>query len=88
MWEKIVEIESRLLTVMKDAINFEGEEIDKEEDFFDGSLLLDSIDILEIVLGIKKEFGIEIAVDKGEEVLFRNFNEMLNLVNSRLEEKE
>ena len=82
-----MEVESRLLTVMKEAINFEGDEINKEEDFFDGSLLLDSIDILEIVLGIKKEFGIEIAVDKGEEVLFRNFNEMLDLVNLRLKEK-
>lgn len=80
-------VENRLLKVMRKTVGFEGDAIDPEDDFFDGTLLFDSIDMLEIVLGIKKEFGLEIVADKGEAAIFRNFREMTAYVSEMLEEK-
>lgn len=79
-------LDDRLMKVLRKAIGYEGDTIDVNDDFIDGELMLDSIDMLEIVLGIKKEFGIEMSVEKGESVLFRNFSEMKTAVNSLLEE--
>lgn len=74
------DIKKRLERVIRKAVDFQGDGIDGNDDFFDGSMGLDSIDILEIVLGVKKEFGIEIKLEKGEDALFRNFNELHALV--------
>lgn len=82
-----MELEDRLLKVMRKSVGFEGDTIDPEDDFFEGSLLLDSIDMLEIVLGIKKEFGLEMSVEKGQSVVFRNFKEMADVVSKLLAEE-
>lgn len=79
-------VESRLEKVVKHAIQFEGDSFDHNDDFFEGSLALDSIDILEIVLVVKKEFGVEIKLNGGDENIFRNFSELRDLVESMLTE--
>ena len=80
-------LEDRLLKVLRKAVHFDGDSIDPEDDFFNGTLLLDSVDMLEIVLGVKKEFGLKMSVEKGQSVLFKNFKEMTEVVAKLLAEE-
>jgi acyl carrier protein len=79
-------INERLLRVFRKAIDFDGDTIDGSEDLLSGSLALDSIDMLEIVLGVKKEFGIEIALDKGEDPIFKTFDQLIEVIEERTAE--
>lgn len=80
------DFKKRLERVIRKAADFHGDIIDGNEDFFEGGFGLDSIDILEIVLGVKKEFGVEIKFEKGDNALFRNFNELSALVEQLLDQ--
>lgn len=56
-----------------EALNLEvgPEEIDPQEALYDGSLGLDSIDILEIALTISKKYGLQLrADDEGNHQIF------------------
>lgn len=77
--------QERLAKVIKKAVDFEGDTITPEQDFFENGLALDSIDMLEIVLGIKKEFGVQLSLDKGQTPEFRNLRELSLLVDKALE---
>lgn len=77
--------QERLVKVIKRAIDFEGDTIAPTQDFFENGLALDSIDMLEIVLGIKKEFGVQLSLDKGQTPDFRNIQELSVLVDQAME---
>jgi acyl carrier protein len=74
----------RLAKVIKKAIDREESTIGPDDDFFEGKLSLDSIDMLEIVLGIKKEFGVQLSLDKGQTPNFRNIRELGVLIDEAL----
>lgn len=77
--------QERLVKVIKKAVDFEGDTIEPTQDFFENGLALDSIDMLEIVLGIKKEFGVQLSLDKGQTPEFRNIQELSLLVDKAME---
>jgi acyl carrier protein len=81
------DIRERLLKALHAAIEVEGAPISDDEDFFDGRLELDSIDVLEIVIAIKKEFKIDLKLNANDkESVFRNLRDLQELVNARLTE--
>ena len=59
------EFELEIAEHLVQALNLEVEatEIDPEEPLYDGSLGLDSIDILEIALTISKKYGLQLRAD-------------------------
>ena len=60
----------KALIVRQLKLDKQPADIDPEEPLFGGSLGLDSIDALELVVGLEKEFGVSIADQaQGEKVL-------------------
>ncbi|MGH1360068.1 MAG: phosphopantetheine-binding protein [Burkholderiaceae bacterium] len=59
------EFELEIAAHLIEALNLEvsPEEIDPQEALYDGSLGLDSIDILEIALTISKKYGLQLRAD-------------------------
>ncbi len=59
------EFELEIAAHLIEALNLEvtPEEIDPQDPLYDGSLGLDSIDILEIALTISKKYGLQLRAD-------------------------
>ena len=69
MSDVILKLKELLITKLK--LKIEADQIDEQTPLFgpDG-LGLDSIDVLELVVGIKKEFGVEISDRETAEKVF------------------
>lgn len=72
-------LEHEVATTIVSALNLEvnPSDIDPEETLYEGSLGLDSIDILEISLVVSKHFGIQIKADSSDN--FRIFSSLRSL---------
>ncbi|AXA92293.1 hypothetical protein DPH57_14760 [Massilia sp. YMA4] len=81
------DIEQRIQKALQAAIQIDGGPITDDEDFFDGRLELDSIDVLEIVIAIKKEFKIDLKLKTDDKAgVFRNLRQLREMVESRMAE--
>ena len=74
MYEKILEIVAEHLDVTVDEINRDS----KFED-----LGIDSLDAVEIIMGIEDEFGIEIPDEEAEK--FQTVSDLVNYVEANVE---
>ena len=57
----------KLKKVIAEVLNVDPEEITMETTFLD-DLGADSLDVLQIIMGIEEEFDIEIPADKAEKI--------------------
>jgi acyl carrier protein len=71
--------------VLIDSLNLEdisGDEIDDNDPLFgDDGLGLDSVDSIELVLAIEKEYGVKISDSSQYETIFASVNSLLNYIN-------
>lgn len=71
--------------VLIDGLNLEDMEIDEIEDdaplFGDDGLGLDSVDSIELVLIIEKEYGVKIQNSEEYNEIFASVNSLLNYIN-------
>jgi acyl carrier protein len=73
----------RTLFISKLKLKISPEEIKEETPIFGAEGLdLDSIDILELIVGIKKEFGVEIADRKVAEKVFITIGSIVQYIES------
>ncbi|MEN8263128.1 MAG: phosphopantetheine-binding protein [Nitrospirota bacterium] len=73
----------RTLFITKLKLKISPEEIKEETPIFGAEGLdLDSIDILELIVGIKKEFGVEIADRKIAEKVFITIGSIVQYIES------
>ncbi len=73
----------RNLFISKLKLKISPEEIKEETPIFGAEGLdLDSIDILELIVGIKKEFGVEIADRKVAEKVFITIGSIVQYIES------
>ncbi len=73
----------RNLFITKLKLKISPEEIKEETPIFGAEGLdLDSIDILELIVGIKKEFGVEIADRKVAETVFITIGSIVQYIES------
>lgn len=75
----------QLKTVLIESLNLEDIEVSDIDDndplFGDEGLGLDSVDSIELVLVIEKEFGIKIADPKEYNTIFASVNNLLTYLN-------
>ena len=62
-----MEFESKVITIVSEAANVEAANIKAETSFVD-DLNLDSLDMVEMMMKMEEEFGIEIPEEKTEEL--------------------
>jgi acyl carrier protein len=71
--------------ILIDSLNLEdisGDEIDDNDPLFgDDGLGLDSVDSIELVLAIEKEYGVKISDSSQYETIFASVNSLLNYIN-------
>jgi acyl carrier protein len=73
----------RTLFISKLKLKISPEEIKEDTPLFGAEGLdLDSIDILELIVGIKKEFGVEIADRKVAETVFITIGSIVQYIES------
>lgn len=81
----MTDLETEIKVMIIDVLNLEDvkpDDIDPEEDLFgDSGLALDSIDALEIGVGVQKKYGIKInAEDKGTRAHFQSVRSLAEFV--------
>lgn len=75
------EIESRLKEIVMDRLNVDEEQIKPEASFVE-DLGADSLDIVELIMGIEEEFDIEIPDEDAEKLT--SVGEALNYIKNKL----
>ncbi len=75
------EITSKLKEIVMDRLNVEEDQIKPEASFVE-DLGADSLDIVELIMGIEEEFDIEIPDEDAEKLT--NVGEAMNYVKSKL----
>lgn len=78
---KMEEIESRLKEIVMDRLNVDEEQIKPEASFVE-DLGADSLDIVELIMGIEEEFDIEIPDEDAEKLT--SVGEALNYIKNKL----
>ncbi len=69
------------LLVQRLKLDLDPEEITKETELFGpGGLGLDSIDVLELVVGLKKEFGVQITDRETAEKVFTSVGAIVSYI--------
>jgi len=72
-----------LKTQIIEALNLEGmtpEQIDNDQPLFGGGLGLDSIDALEIIVILDKNYGIRLATPEEGKKIFRSVNTIADYI--------
>jgi acyl carrier protein len=81
----------RLKTIIVESLNLEGtspDSIDDREPLFGDGLGLDSVDALELVVALEKEYGIRIRSDEIDPAAFANVDSLSRFVAERCAEAE
>lgn len=80
-------MDEQLINTLKaqiiDALNLEGmtpEQIDNEEPLFGGGLGLDSIDALELIVILDKNYGIKLSNPAEGREIFKNVNSIADYI--------
>jgi acyl carrier protein len=84
------EIRSNLKRLVVQALNLDGltpERIADDEPLFGGSLGLDSVDALELVVALEKEYGISIPSQDVDKKVFTSVATLAEFVERRLGER-
>lgn len=76
----MVSIKEKIIEIIGDVIYVEDYDISPNSDLFN-DLLCDSLDVLDIVLRIEKEFGIRISDEVMES--FHTVDDIINYVSSK-----
>lgn len=86
--EKRKDILERLKKILIERLSLplEPDEIAEDSTLFGLGLGLDSVDALEIVVGIEQEFGVSITDEDMQ--AFRSINTIVDFILKKLEEKE
>lgn len=85
------DISTRLKTLLLDTLNFEDlkpEEIGDDEPLHGSRLALDSIDTLELVVRIEKEFGIKIKNSEDARTGFQSIATLRDFILERKAEQQ
>lgn len=84
--EKTAE-EQKLAELIVEVLNLEdvsAEDIEPEDNLFDGGLGLDSIDALEIAVAISQNYGVHIkAEDEETKVVFRSLRSLTQFISEQ-----
>lgn len=64
---KLAEVQAKLKEIVVDRLNVEEDQIKPESSFVE-DLGADSLDIVELIMGIEEEFDIEISDDDAEKL--------------------
>jgi acyl carrier protein len=81
----------RLKAIIVESLNLEGtapDSIDDHEPLFGDGLGLDSVDALELVVALEKEYGIRIRSDEIDPAAFANVDSLSRFVGARIAEAE
>lgn len=78
---KIEEVQAKLKEIVMDRLNAEEDQIKPEASFVE-DLGADSLDIVELIMGIEEEFDIEIPDEDAEKLT--TVEEAMNYVKSKL----
>ena len=78
---KLEEVQAKLKEIVMDRLNAEEEQIKPEASFVE-DLGADSLDIVELIMGIEEEFDIEIPDEDAEKLT--TVGEALNYVKNKL----
>ena len=78
---KLEEVQAKLKEIVMDRLNAEEEQIKPEASFVE-DLGADSLDIVELIMGIEEEFDIEIPDEDAEKLT--TVGEALNYVKAKL----
>ncbi|CAC9924758.1 acyl carrier protein [Aedoeadaptatus nemausensis] len=70
-------IKDKVLNIIAEQLNMEPEDLEPEMDFVD-DLNQDSIELVELIMSLEDEFGIEVDEEKLEQV--RTVGDVLDLV--------
>ncbi len=84
-------IQSRIKRVIVDCLMLEGlapEEIGDEQALFGEGLGLDSVDALELVLGLEAEFGIKVKSDEMDRTAFNSVTSLAGFVEGQMAKAE
>lgn len=79
-------LSQRLKEIIVESLNLEGlspERIDDEEPLFGDGLGLDSVDALELVVALEREFGIKIRSNEIDPQVFANVSSLARFVAGR-----
>lgn len=82
------ELKTRLKEILIEALNLDDisvDEIQDEEPLIGGGLDLDSIDALELVVAIEKEYGIKIANSEESKKAFASMNALTAFVKEQMQ---
>jgi len=82
------DIRTRIKRVIVESLMLEGltpEEIGDDQALFGEGLGLDSVDALELVLGLESEFGIKVKSEQLDREAFSNVNALAGFVERHLE---
>ena len=80
-------LHARIKRVIVDSLMLEGlspDEIADDQSLFGEGLGLDSVDALELILGLEQEFGFKVENDDMGQEAFANVNALAGFVESRL----
>ncbi len=72
----------RNMFISKLKLKMSTEEIKEDTQIFGSGLGLDSVDVLELIVGIKKEFGVEIVDRKIAEKVFVTVGSVVQYIES------
>ena len=79
-------LESRIKKLIVERLQLDGltpEEIESETPLFEGGLGLDSVDALELVLGLEQEFDIKVQSDQIEKETLQHVSAIADFVERR-----
>lgn len=78
---KLEEVQAKLKEIVMDRLNAEEEQIKPEASFVE-DLGADSLDIVELIMGIEEEFDIEIPDEDAEKLI--TVGEAMNYIKAKL----
>lgn len=74
-----MEIQDKVIKIVSEATKVDASNIKAETNFID-DLNLDSLDMVEMMMKMEEEFGVEIPEDKTEDL--KTINDVTNFLNS------
>ena len=74
-----MEIQEKVIKIVSEATKVDASNIKAETNFVD-DLNLDSLDMVEMMMKMEEEFGVEIPEDKTEDL--KTINDVTNFLNS------